>query len=102
MENELKGLQKQIDDVRMQDAALNEKVATEEQARTDAATYLEDTEQYLTDTKTNCEEKARQWVIRTKGREEEMGAIDEATKVLSSDRAQEMKKHERGSALLQV
>lgn len=97
MENELKGLKKEIDNVRMQDAALNEKVAQEEQARTDAATYLEDTEKYLTDTKTNCEEKGTQWEIRTKGREEEMGAIDEATKVLSSDRADEMRKYERGS-----
>merc|ERR1719159_155190 len=82
----------------MQDAAANQKVAEEEQGRTDAQTYLEKTQQYLVDTKTNCEEKARQWVIRTKGREEEMGAIDEATKVLSSDRAKEMKKYERGSA----
>eukprot|EP00746_Dinoflagellata_sp_MGD_P168186 gnl/MRDRNA2_/MRDRNA2_99435_c0_seq1.p1 gnl/MRDRNA2_/MRDRNA2_99435_c0~~gnl/MRDRNA2_/MRDRNA2_99435_c0_seq1.p1 ORF type:complete len:743 (-),score=231.52 gnl/MRDRNA2_/MRDRNA2_99435_c0_seq1:6-2051(-) len=98
MENELKGLQKQIDNVRTQTAELNAKVAEEEQARTDAATYLEKTEQYLTDTKTGCEEKARQWVIRSKGREEEMGAIDEATKVLSSDRADEMRKYERGSA----
>jgi len=97
MENELQGLQKQIDNVRMQDAALKEKVATEEQARTDATTFLEKTEQYLTDTKTNCQEKARQWGIRTKGREEEMNAIDEATKVLSSDRADEMRKYERGS-----
>jgi hypothetical protein len=97
MENELKGLQKQIDNVRMQDAALNHKVAEEEQAKTDAQTFLEKTEQYLTDTKTNCEEKARQWGIRTKGREEEMNAIDEATKVLSSDRADEMRKYERGS-----
>jgi len=102
MENELKGLQKQIENNRMQDAAFNQKIAEEEQARTDAQTFLEKTEQYLVDTKTNCEEKARQWEIRTKGRQDEMNAIDEATKVLSSDRAEEMKKHERGSSLSQI
>lgn len=99
MKNEIANLNKNIEGVKMSRAACEEKIAQLSQEKQTAETYLADTEKYLTDTITNCQEKAAQFEMRTKGREEELAAIDEAIKVLTTDRAKELQKREvRGQA----
>lgn len=102
MMSELGSLQKSLENAKVALAAHQEKQAQLEVELDDAKTYHEEKTTYLSDVSTSCEEKAREWELRSKSRSEELNAIDEATSVLTNDRAKELQKREtRGQALVQ-
>lgn len=102
MKIELSSIQKSLENAKFALAANQEKQANLQMELDDAKAYHDEKTTYLSDVSLSCEEKAREWDARTKSRSEELNAIEEATSILTNDRAQEIQKREvRGQALVQ-
>jgi len=82
--------------------ALTLTISQDSDALEDAQTELADATKYLATMKEACAQKEKDRDLRAKTRSEEIAAISEATKILSSDEAMEtMSKHLRQPALTQ-
>lgn len=97
-ELELKNLNAVLADKKSQISASEERQSAQEQEISTTSTLIADTQQHASDTEIACEEKAAENEERQKSRNEELGAIQEATSILTSDRAGEVNQRAPGAA----
>lgn len=96
MQAEIASVNKEMTNAKQALNALKERQAELEQELTDANNMKEERETYMTDIGTQCDEKSREFTERNKARLDEVNAINEAIKILSTDRANEVQKREPG------
>jgi len=89
-ESEIAAGQEQIDTKTDELAATSEKLAQDKQDREDTSNTLSADEAYLMDLKEKCAQTDSEWEARQKTRAEEIAAVSEALKFLSSDDAHDL------------
>merc|ERR1711998_776835 len=89
-EAEIKAGQEQIDTKTDELAATDEKLAQDKQDIEDTRNTLSADEKYLMNLKEKCQQTDAEWEARQKTRTEEIAAVSEALKFLSSDDAHDL------------
>jgi len=97
---ELNTLQESLEDETKSESEMNKDVADDKAMRDDTREQLASDEKFFAATKASCSKKATQWAQRSRLRSQELAGLDEAIKILNSDKAK--KTFEEASKFLQI